>query len=76
MVRFMWYAGVAKLAYAADSKSVEGNLMWVQVPPPAQKELIMFQVFCNNKPVEVGEMELGRVYDYSGNGDTIEIRET
>jgi len=36
----------------------------------------MFQVFCNNKPVEVGEMELGRVYDYSGNGDTIEIRET
>ena len=29
------YAGVSELADEADSKSVDGNIVWVQVPSPA-----------------------------------------
>ena len=32
-------AGVLELADGADSKSVVGNDVWVQVPPPAPKML-------------------------------------
>ncbi len=32
----MKFAGVAKLVDAADSKSVDGNIVWVQVPLPVQ----------------------------------------
>ena len=28
-------AGMSELADEADSKSVDGNIVWVQVPPPA-----------------------------------------
>ena len=33
--RFKKYAGVSELADEADSKSVDGNIVRVQVPPPA-----------------------------------------
>ena len=32
-------AGVAELVYATDLKSVGGNSVWVQVPPPAPYSL-------------------------------------
>ena len=32
-------AGVAESVDAPDSKSGEGNLVWVRVPPPAQDKL-------------------------------------
>lgn len=35
--RFKKYAGVSELADEADSKSVVGNNVWVQVPSPAVK---------------------------------------
>ena len=31
-------AGMSELADEADSKSVDGNIVWVQVPPPALKK--------------------------------------
>src|SRR5215208_4725246 len=33
------HAGVAELVDAPDSKSGEGNLVWVRVPPPAQQKI-------------------------------------
>ena len=32
-------AGMSELADEADSKSVDGNIVWVQVPLPAYKNL-------------------------------------
>ena len=32
-------AGLSELADEADSKSVDGNIVWVQVPLPAVKKL-------------------------------------
>ena len=29
------YAGVMELADVTDSKSVDGDIVWVRVPPPA-----------------------------------------
>ena len=35
----MWVnAGVMELVDVADSKSADGNIMWVRVPPPAPKQ--------------------------------------
>ena len=31
------YAGVMELADVTDSKSVDGDIVWVRVPPPAPK---------------------------------------
>ena len=36
-ILFCW-AGVSELADEADSKSVDGNIVWVQVPSPASKK--------------------------------------
>ena len=33
------HAGMSELADEADSKSVDGNIVWVQVPLPAYKDL-------------------------------------
>lgn len=35
------HAGVSELADEADSKSVDGNIVRVQVPPPALKKLLI-----------------------------------
>ena len=38
-------AGMSELADEADSKSVDGNIVWVQVPSPALKKLLFRGVF-------------------------------
>ena len=35
VINYAECADVAELADAADSKSAGGNIVWVQVPPPA-----------------------------------------
>ena len=43
-------AGMSELADEADSKSVDGNIVWVQVPLPALRPpylYILTLLFCN-----------------------------
>ena len=39
------YAGVMELADVTDSKSVDGDIVWVRVPPPAPKQYNPNQIF-------------------------------
>ncbi len=43
-------AGMSELADEADSKSVDGNIVWVQVPLPA--EVFLFAAHRFLKPTE------------------------
>ena len=51
-------AGVAESVDAPDSKSGEGNLVWVRVPPPALKEIpakgIIFHTYAEASDTLVG----------------------
>jgi hypothetical protein len=61
-VRAGQYAGVSELADEADSKSVVGNNVWVQVPPPAFDEktcrAVVLQVFLSVKMVMTSAYEI------------------
>ena len=47
-------AGMSELADEADSKSVDGNIVWVQVPLPAYKrpQVFLFAAHRFLKPTE------------------------
>lgn len=43
-------AGMSELADEADSKSVDGNIVWVQVPLPAYKRGCKKTPLTENRP--------------------------
>ena len=45
MIIYNSLAGVSELADEADSKSVDGNIVRVQVPPPASFKSSLFEDF-------------------------------
>ncbi len=46
------FAGVMELVDVADSKSADGDIMWVRVPPPAPEKPVQKDgLFCCNYPL-------------------------